>query len=276
MPIRYTGFGATPIPQAGRHTISTAAATPRGVPVTTGGEVDLYGDDPAPPDALVLNLTAFMRGTNYETEFRALRARARAKDVLWREWDDGRREWTAARLLQVPSDRESRNGPWIEPGLIFWLPLPLWYAEVPGSFFGVDLFDQDEEDLATLGAEGDAVDGTSTFYITNTGDLPATKVVFTITSGTGTISAITLTNVTTGHVLAWTGSLTTGQVLVIDAGNERVTKQGTAVWTGLTPPATKDRWFELAPGPNTVTKAWTDSATDDSSTIEIDWAHTSA
>jgi hypothetical protein len=194
----------------------------------------------------------------------------------------GTRVWTQAELSDVQVVRQPRDVfrfrhyVALDVDTEFILNTPAWYAESPASILGVDLFDDDDEDLATVGAEGDAIGGTSTFFLTSTGNLPSTRVVFTITSGTGTITDAIITNVTTGHVLMWTGTLGPGEALVINAGNERVRVDGVLDWSGLTEPPDKERWFEIVPGDNAMTVDLTDSATDDSSTIAVSWDPTSA
>lgn len=150
---------------------------------------------------------------------------------LWGRTGSGEVVWTPAELTAVRAVSEPRStfryqsyvALDVETELV--LPSTAWYAETPIDFVAEDLYDEGESDLPTLGAEGTGVGGMVEWLVINEGNINSTRIVVTITSGTGTISAVELANNTTGHIIRWTGKLTTGQVLRLDAGAGKVHQQ---------------------------------------------------
>lgn len=191
------------------------------------------------------------------------------------------RVWTTAELLSVNATAEPRTVyrftryVALDVECEFVLPNPAWYGESLVVRELHDLYDDDESGLLMMGIDGRPVGDPVTFSVAHDGNLPSSRVVVTITSGTGTITAVTLTNNTTGHVMTWVSpdgpALGPGDVLVIDAGARRVSINDAGNWAGFTEDPDNERWFELAPGLNTITLEWTDSATDDTSVPRVEF-----
>jgi len=267
-------FGTTPLPQHnGQHDVGTGNARTPSTDLNSGGSFDLYGLERAPLDPLTITVRGFVMGAT-TAELRAasnqLRARIGEKDKLWRLWDSGEREWTWARLQTMPATRAVAPRP--EPALAFLLYHPVWYAETPELLRFTDLHDVAGDGLLLMGVEGVTPGSAAATTWVNQGNYPTSDVRITLVAGgTGTVTGLTITNTTTGYTLTWAGSLTTGQVLVIDTGALSVTKQGAGVYSEFTPPANHSGWMELAPGANNVQITITDTAVDDSTSFVAEY-----
>lgn len=193
--------------------------------------------------------------------------------------ETGLRVWTPAELTSIAATAEPRQlyrfrrYVALDVDTEFVLPSPAWYGETLTVHEMHDLYDDDGSSLMLMGVEGRPLGDPVTFRLVNEGNLPASRVAVTIESGTGTITAIELTNETTGHVLTWASppgaALAPGDVLIIDAGTRRVTVNGAGDWSGFTEDVDHERWLELAPGINEMRLEWTDSATDDTSVPSV-------
>lgn len=97
---------------------------------------------------------------------------------------------------------------------------------------------------------------------TNAGSLPA-NVLVTITPTTGTLTAVTLTNVTNSDTFTWTGSLAATKVLTVDSGIWAVRADGVGAYSGLTYGSGQKTFMQMEPGSNafsisvTGATAWT-------------------
>jgi hypothetical protein len=98
-------------------------------------------------------------------------------------------------------------------------------------------------------------------YPFHNGSAPQPDVVFSITAVAGAVTAVIITNILTGHVLTWSGTLAAGKTLVIDCGAQSVLNDGVDDYASLTPPTNRDEWMLLDPGLNPVSVSVTEAGT---------------
>ncbi len=169
----------------------------------------------------------------------ALRAVVGTRGTLYRKrWDDLAVQWKTARLLQVrratqTDDRTAKA----ELECTFEAPDANWRSSTPSA------------PSVTL-----ASGGTVTLSAENTGDQTVEDATLTITASGGTITSVTVACTATGVTWTWTGSLTTGASLVIDAGALTVRKSGSDSYSGFSLGSGHSArgWLPLAPGLNSL------------------------
>jgi hypothetical protein len=246
MSYRIVKFGLVDLPELDpEDDLSTHEARSRLV-LTPGGWFDAAGSGRAGVGPLRLSVRRALisEGTfpdnfyNNRTEFNELRALIDTRDKLWRAWATSTGysyEWTWARLQQVISRADRKdNRNLAELELVFQVESPAWYTTDETTYtnpFGFML-------------------------LANQGNAPLYDITFTIAAGLDPVTAISITNSTTGHALAWAGTLTPGASLVIACGVKRITNGGVAAYNELTEPTT-ERWMEFAVGWNSLTAAIT-------------------
>ena len=87
--------------------------------------------------------------------------------------------------------------------------------------------------------------------IANSGNTKFSKFTLSITGGSGvTIGNITIENTTTGETLLWTGTLTEGDILAIDALTQTIKFNGSNAWNDVTLGANQIGFFTLNVGDN--------------------------
>lgn len=182
--------------------------------------------------------------------------------------------WTDAELISARALNDPRpvigrmRGVGVDVETEFLLPTPWWFAESQDVLRFSDLYDSTAGDLLLMGVvgltPGSPVD--MTWFVK--GSAHATRMTITLTSGTGTVSKLAITNATTGYSLEWNGALMTGADLVLDTAPESILNDGTDAYDELTLGA-HTRWMELAPGINAVTVEIDDTATDDSTVLSV-------
>ena len=149
--------------------------------------------------------------TELRSQIEALRNKVRKRGRLVRiRLDDGARQWKTARFLQMaaPQDVKDRT----------------FKAEVTCQFETVDVGWHSEE--ATI-ISGNAVAGSPlTLFVPNGGGMTIDDAVLTITGTSGPITQVDIQSIAAGINLRWTGSLATGQSLVIDNGAATLRKAG--------------------------------------------------
>lgn len=182
--------------------------------------------------------------------------------------------WTEAELLNARAVSAPRpivggmRGMGVDVETEFMLPTPWWFAETQDTLTFSDLYDSTAGDLLLMGVAGLTPGSPVDMTWLVRGRANATRMTITLTSGTGTVSKLALTNTTTGYSMEWTGSLATGDVLLIDTSPESITADGVDAYDDLTLGA-HTRWMELAPGINEVTVEIDDTATDDSTSLSV-------
>jgi hypothetical protein len=248
MSYRITKFGTVDLPELDpEDDLSTHEARSRLV-LTPGGWFDAAGSGQAGVNPLPLRVrkTLISDGaTPFDTnmaEFRELRALVDTRDRLWRQWadTDGTLEWTWARLNQVAvrADRKDNRNQ---------VEMELAFQVLSESWFGATGY------IADIGSFNITHGGS--FAVQNTGNTNVTDVLLEMWAGSAllspTLTHCRLRNMTTGHDIEWTGSLLAGTVLAINCGAQQVTNAGIDAYANFTQNS-KERWFELAPGYNTL------------------------
>jgi hypothetical protein len=182
-------------------------------------------------------------------------------------WTDA--ELVNARAISAPRRVSGRmRGVGLEIETDFLLNTPDWFEESQQVLAFSDIYDSDAGDMLLMDIMG-ATPGTPvdmTWFVR--GRATTHRIVITLASGTGTVTKLALTNTTTGYSLTWIGSLATGDDLVIDVLLESILNDGADAYDELTLGA-HTRWFALAAGINAVTVEIDDTATDDSTVLEI-------
>lgn len=266
MTYRLVKFGTVDLPLAApQFDAGTAGSQARYVQTATGQAFDAHGTDQAPaqyPYELPLRCeviaTSLVTMRNTIAQLRQLRGK---RQQLWRALNDDTQQWAYARLLRVPQMHEWNNVYHQPIDLQFMVETP-WYgtaAEVSGAGGGIDY-----DGLSTVGAEEDAsiADGGSFTVTLPTYSADVTDLTLTLTAGSLDITAFTLTNTTLSMALAFTGTITAGDSLIVDTGAWSVTNGGADAWADLTPPATEQSWLRLTAGANVFTIAMTGGSTD--------------
>ncbi len=178
---------------------------------------------------------------------------------LVRTGDDGTTASVTARLVQAEAVRKYVHRTHMPLSLI-WTVTGLPWTGISRSFPMIDLGpNAADDDVSTTGA--DSAGSPYTFSWTNGGNVDQAALVFTITAGGASITALTVTNTTTGHAWSYTAAVVAGQSLVIDTAALKVQNNGADDYAHFTPPTGHENWFELAPGLNTITFAVTTTGT---------------
>lgn len=259
-------FDGQPIPQSvgsegahdigGGHITSRPTMTGSGivhhplVPLPSGATFDPLGSNLALRSSMDItakvNLVA--TGAPLKTALDTWLSRLGKRATMIRQGDDGSQHSATARLVVVDANRAYKNRNFL-PVTLTWTLTGLPWSGTSYDLTMVDMIDSD--DLPATGADGPTAYPV-TLTLVNAGNVNQDAVTITVTAGTSTITAVSLTNSTTGHNPAWAGSLTTGQSLVIDTGARSVQKNGADDYADFTPPSSYEKWFTLAPGANTL------------------------
>jgi hypothetical protein len=161
---------------------------------------------------------------------------------LWALRRDGTHLWAWAKCNRGrwPEDYNTKLHLPVE--LEFYCREGVWYGE-------------------TQGTSGNITQATSSPYVlTSNGVLPA-NAVFTITPSGGALASVTVTNTTNGYTFTYTGTVNSGQALVVDAGAWSVKNNGVGAYAGFAYGAGQQNWMRLAPGANAFTISKTGPAT---------------
>lgn len=144
------------------------------------------------------------------TELDALRAKRGVSGQLVREGINaiGTYQWATARLLQVPELRNTRN--------VYYHPLTLMFL-VLTHWHGITIYTQNE---VSFGA------ATSAVTLANAGQLPVTQVAITINAITNPITGVTLAAADGSSAITYTGTITAGTTLTINAATWAVQNAG--------------------------------------------------
>ena len=101
--------------------------------------------------------------------------------------------------------------------------------------------------------------GAASQSVWNAGDAIVEPLI-RIVGGTGSASAITIGNTTTGQSVTFSGTVSAGQVLLIDPVRRTATRAGVGVLTLMNQPF-RVSGFRLNPGANTITRSFTGAVT---------------
>jgi len=252
MAYTYTQFGSTDLPNLeGSHDISSGSARVNIMDLPGGGAYDATGgaNDRGERGAQKIGVAGILLQSDLAAAYYPLRALVGTRAQLWRTRDDGTtKEWAYARLDNIRSTRRQKNLFYLEIDMQFVVLSPCWFSETETVLSYLDAGANDD-DLTTTGAEsGDVI---SSILPGHGGNFPNRGTVVEITVISGTITAVSIQNTASvAHTLAWSGSLTVGDVLTIDCGALSVLDGATDAYSGLTPPTTVDGWLILWPDPS--------------------------
>lgn len=170
----------------------------------------------------------------------ALTAKQGVRGLLYRQRLDDTtvQQWKRARLMQVAHTRKVEERDVLANiGCTFESLMAAWRSK-EASESNVEL----ENGAVALSVE-------------NGGTVRVEDAIITITATMATITSVRVQDAALTIDWTWAGSLTVGQILVIDCGAQTVRKNGVDAWSGLTLNAghTADGWLPLAVGPTPLT-----------------------
>jgi hypothetical protein len=257
MSYKLTKFGATDLPGYNASSDNSTGAIESLLTKVVGGYIDQRGTQQASQQPGIVSKTFLVDYDPHTIDetFRGLRALVGKRERLYREWRDGRVEWCHARMLPIRGDRQPRHN-LIEATIDFERISPVWYFDYHGDWLldsGIYLdsgYNLDGGDI-----EGTLSSGANNITCPNDGNGRNFAPIITITGGTGTnISAIrfrgydlTDPSFTTNRDITWAGTMTDGDVLIVDCGKQSITFEGVADYDGLTVD-NKPYWFVIPAG----------------------------
>lgn len=257
--------------------VSDIGTGPTAAPLVTlpGGFFDLYGSEQAPRAQTRIDHSCTVIGTsnsNLTTQVNAIRAKRGKRGQLWRQHRDGSTEWTYARLLEARGVGDVVI-PWRQPlSLTFLMLSPIWYGTLHSGPWTLN-----SGKTLNSGLELNAPSNTTTLNtspkditVINGGNATVDNPVITVTAGGANITALTIRNATSGAELTFSGTITGGQALVINAGAGSVKNNAVNAYSsfGFGVNHTIDAWFPLVPGSNSITVTKTGGSTN--STIKFE------
>lgn len=253
-----TAFGAIPLPQSRpSHFVGTGSASNFTIlPLSAGGVYDSLGSNRAFTQGTQIRVVGAIllrdqTAVQLETQEKTLRGMVGKVDQLWRTWDEsGALEWCTARCISVGETRTVENLNYLDIPMTFQVTSLGWFGQVQKGFIDADPLDKFSL-LRTL-AHNPANTWPVYYTLNYAGTENQPAIILTLTSGDNSTTAVGITSITMGHVLAWTGVLATTKKLIINCGMQRVTNDGAPAYSALTVPTNKDEWFMLQPGINEI------------------------
>jgi len=204
-----------------------------------GAHYDWRGDEDALPpveEVVIRGQWVASSAGGMQTKLAALRALRGVKSKLWRT-SGAVNHWRRARCLAVESDLEPGSPSWAEIRLAFELDAEPWSGTTGYT-------------AVTLSASP------KTATIANDGDAIVRDITVSVHPATSAITAITIENLTSGHVskIKYTNTIASTQAVVIDCGAKSVENNGTDDYDGLSLEAAHaiPEWLRLAPGDNSI------------------------
>lgn len=273
-------FGSTLLPTYGRANtdIGSGPSALQMVTLVDGSQYDALGSAQAPRAPTTITKTASIvedTAAALDATYKAYLALRGTQANLWRRWSDGTREWRLARLDEVRKVRESHEIVHLADVQFVFVPLSRdWLSESESTLDYADLLAIDE-DLATVGAEGDYAAYPVAVTINNPGSQTQPSITITVQAGSdGDVTGFTIKNVTTGHTLTFTGTIGSDGYLVIDCGAHSCMYHpfvGTpaGAYADLAVASTLVDWFVLAPGDNAIEISLADAGGGSVVTIEF-------
>ncbi len=239
--------------------------------LSNGRYVDTQGTERNPLTADVVSRACEIFGTDWADvrgQLDILEAKKGVRGALTKAYRDGVLRWQYAKLLHVEAPASLRTWNSQTTILTFQTEQPEWRgaSHAEGWSVGDDSF-YIGDGTASLGVDTTTVltatgATTQAATLTNGGKIDAKELIVTVTAGTNTITAITWANATSGYGWTWTGSLTTGQVLIVDTDAVNVTKQGANAYATFTP-TDLAVWDRIVSGDNEIAITVTGNAAAD-------------
>ncbi len=167
----------------------------------------------------------------------ALRAKRWQSGPLWRvRISDNARQWLTARLLQVRHERKREDMALMAHITCQWeSAMVAWRAEDATTVSG----------NATAGAP-------LGLLAVNGGDTSVHDAILSVAATSGTVTSVRVQGPEAGIDWTWTGTLATGQTLIVDCGRQTMRRSGADVYGGWVraPVHTAAGWLPLAVGDN--------------------------
>lgn len=163
----------------------------------------------------------------------ALREKVRKRGTLWRTRldDETVREWKTARLLRMGQPqrvRDRKNMATVT--LDFESPMAFWHAE----------------DATTFSTS--VSDGTTAYLVVENPGETVNDAVVTVTRTSGTVTAVQVTCTDLGINWVWSGSLGSGESLVVDEGEQGIAEGGVAAYSGFSVAGSQPGWMNIQRG----------------------------
>jgi len=250
-------------------------------PLPDGGALDGYSGQRKHPQAVEITKTVRLYAATESAMsdlFFSIRALVGTRDKLYRQLIDDTLQWQYARLVEMPAVRDyqkSKLGLIQDIDLLFVTQDALWKSEHPhGDWYLDDGHYLDDglyldTDIIYILDSSPKVINRSVGSASDAGRAPVRDLQIKVMAGSSAITALTIAR-TDGETLTFSGTIASGEELIIDCGTMRVTNDGVDAYDDLSIAATADMaaWFTLQPGANNeITVTFTGGSTD--STLEF-------
>lgn len=251
---------------------------------------DFYGSNQSPQGIRPIQKRCLLSADTsalLKTAMDNVRAKLGVRGKLTVQYDDGTLRWQWARLKTADMEEEWNAAATINPCYMEWVTAAQYWYEIINTPTEWTVGDSTwvlgdgtaetgengtEETLTATGATGTgppAGGTTQTINTTHGGNINAINMIWTITVGTNTITAIDFENTTTSESFYFNHAITTGEVLVIDCGAMNVTVDGVNHYADFTPD-NRARWMKLVSGANAITVTVNGNAAQDA-TIGLEY-----
>jgi hypothetical protein len=245
--------------------------------LSSGGAFDGLGSEEATSKSYKLTKTMtvwFATQAERITYFETLRGMVGQRGRLFREWQDTNIEWVTARLVKVGAERDLDQIRHLEVDVDFEVYSGYWHGDLiaawtfdSGEIFDSGLFFDSGGDQVTLDSSP------KNFTITLNGNAIVNDPIITVTAGGANITSLTIRNLSSNNEadLRYTGTITSGQALVIDCGAYTVENNGVDDEANHSVGANHaiNEWFRLKDGSNSIRISITGGSND--STIDFDY-----
>lgn len=218
-------------------------------PLSWGGQFDENGSAAVPMPGGKLGYQCRLFGTdasNLDGLYRPYKVLRGTKAKLYRRNGDTTQHWCWARCKTVDADWTYENIAHIDIKFEFVMTSPCWYSTTQHTYDWHIVGIVAADTLLTTLAESK---GSAIQYIDHSGNIDQPAAIFTLTA-IGLVTSFIINNVTTGYRFSYTGSLSAGDVLVIDTGAMSVKKNGVDDYASFVPPTNHEEWMHIAPGEN--------------------------
>lgn len=254
----YEKFGTTDLPVYNPNYSVGVMASVDVFVQTAGGVFDAGGDDQIGVAQTILSHRGVVTGET-EAEFianiRNFRKMRGTKAKLYRRWSDGTLEWVYARCVAVEGTRSFGMIWQQELDFRFQIISQVWYSYSATS----------EQYTLSSSPQNET--------ITYIGDAVVENVVITITAGSADLTYVSILNTNNSGLvnITYTGTIASGDAVVIDCGALSVTNDGDDAYDdfGLEANHVAQSWFVLAPGGNRIDITFTGGGT--GSTVKFDY-----
>lgn len=277
---RLIRFGLTSLEHYNQVDVIGSGATPISYyPLPDGGALDQFGSQQKHVGTVERMSSRRLRGaTAAETEqlyFQLLALRG-TRNRLYRETLSGDIHWQYARLIEVTAQRSYEltkfgNGIIQDIELRFVTQESHWRGDLGGAWY-LDSGEYLDTGLAFDSGQTYSLNSSPKSITVTTsnvdGRAPTRALQITVEAGSSAITSITIAR-TGGESITFSGTIASGNALVINTGTMQVTNDGSDAYDDLvlSPTADLAAWFSLAAGNNNITVTFTGGGT--GSTIDF-------